>query len=140
MRSLAALFVTLALPSLALAATVDPGRYTGKTKRGVSMRLRVTDDQHVDYRLSYPARCDRGRRRPRIATSPVKLPRLRDDDTFRYRETGAARNAVGHFRYRERIKGRVTDTKATGSYSGVIHYDSGRICKGKAVSWSARRR
>jgi hypothetical protein len=140
MRPLAVVVLALTIPSLALAATIDPGRYTGKTKRGVSMRLRVTSDQHIDYRLSYRARCDRGRRRPRIATSPVRLPRLRDDGTFRYRERGTARNAVGHFRYRERIRGRVTDSTARGSYSGLIHYDSGRICRGKDIRWSARRR
>jgi hypothetical protein len=140
MRALAAVALALTAPSLAFAATVDPGRYTGKTKRGVSMRLRVTSDQHVDYRLAFRAHCDRGRRRPRIATKPLNPPKLRDDGRFRLRERGAARNAVGHFRYRERIRGLVTDSKATGRYSGVIHYDSGRICKAKAVRWSARRR
>jgi hypothetical protein len=140
MRLLAVVVLALAVPSLAFAASVDPGRYTGKTKRGVAMRLRVTPDQHVDYRLTYRSRCDRGRRRPRIGTSPVKLPGLRDDGRFRYRERGAGRNTVGHFRYRERIRGRVTDSTAEGSYSGLIHYDSGRICRAKAVRWSARRR
>jgi hypothetical protein len=140
MRALVAAVVALTVPSLALAATVDPGRYTGKTKRGVSMRLRVTADQRIDYRLSYRARCNRGKRRPRIGTSPVRLPKLRADGRFRYRERGSGRNAVGHFRYRERIRGRVTDSTAKGRYSGLIHYDNGRICRGKAVRWSARRR
>ena len=140
MRLLAAAAILLAVPSLAFAATIEPGRYTGRTKRGVSMRLRVTSDQHVDWRLSYRTRCNRGRRRPRIATIPVKLPKLRDDGTFRYRERGRAKNAVGRFRYRERIRGRVTDTTAKGSYAGRIHYDDGRICKARDVRWSARRR
>lgn len=104
------------------------------------MRLRVTSDQHIDYRLSFRARCDRGSRRPRIGTNPTRLPRLRANGRFRYRERGRARNTVGRFRYRERIRGRVTDSKARGSYSGVIHYDNGRICKAKDVHWSARRR
>jgi hypothetical protein len=140
MRALAAVALALTVPSLALAATIDPGRYTGKTKRGVTMRLRVTSDQHVDYRLGFRARCDRGRRRPRIGTSPLTPPKLRDDGTFRDRERGTARNEVGHFRYRERIRGRVTDSTAKGSYSGVIHYDNGRTCKAKDVRWAARRR
>jgi hypothetical protein len=140
LRALAAAVLALTVPSLAFAASVDPGRYTGKTKRGVAMRLRVTADQHVDYRLSYRARCDRGRRRPRIGTSPLTTPKLHKDGRFRDRERGKASNAVGHFRYRERIRGRVTESKAKGSYSGVIHYDSGRICRAKGVGWSARRR
>ena len=140
MRALAAVALALTVPSLALAAAVDPGRYTGKTKRGVAMRLRVTSDRHVDYRLSYRARCDRGRRRPRIGTSPLTAPKLHRDGRFRDRERGKGSNAVGQFRYRERIRGRLTASRAKGSYSGLIVYDSGRICRAKGVLWSARRR
>ena len=123
----------------AVTSAVDPGRYTGQNRGGVEMRLRLMTNQRLDYRLGYRYRCNDGNH-TRGATSPRRPPRLRSDGTFRYRETGSSRNrAFGRYRYRERIAGRLTATRAKGSYEGILIYRSGRVCKARA-GWSAKRR
>jgi hypothetical protein len=42
---------------VAAASPVESGRYTGRSGAGVEMRLRLTTDRHVDYRLEYRYRC-----------------------------------------------------------------------------------
>jgi hypothetical protein len=138
-RWLVALVVALAIPSIAVAATVEPGLYTGK-KRGVSMRLRVKTTMRLDYRLRFQWRCSTRPRRSNGETRPVDLPRLRSSGRFRHVEEGRARNSRGRFRYRERIRGRVTDESARGRYSAVLRYTDGRVCKASDLAWSARRR
>jgi len=138
-RRLAALVAALAIPAVALAATVEPGLYTGK-RHGVSMRLRVTESLHVDYRLRFHWSCNRKPRRSNAETKPLTLPKLHSDGRFRHVEHGKAKNSRGSFRYRERIRGRVAADSAKGRYTAVLHYTNGRVCKAHNIAWSAKRR
>jgi len=139
MRWLTAFVVALAIPSIASATTLDPGLYTGK-KKGVSMRLRVQKDMRVNYRLRFRWHCTTRPRRSHAETEPLHLPKLHSNGRFRLVERGRATNSRGRFRYRERIRGRVTDESAKGRYSGVLHYTDGRVCKVTRIAWSATRR
>ena len=140
MRVVAIAALAALVPSLALAADVAPGRYTGTTKHGVSTRLRVTGDGHVKYRLGFHWSCNTANRHSRGSTTPVQPPKLRSDGTFRYRDTGSSTNNGGRYSFRERIWGKVSRSRARGAYSAVLHYDSGRTCKVRRLGWSARRR
>lgn len=139
-RVVAIAAVAALIPSLAFAAPVAPGRYTGTTKQDVSTRLRVTSKGHVKYHLTFVFFCTKSPKIEGGFTQNLDPAQLRKDGTFRYRETGSATGKHGHFHYRERSRGRIDAHKARGSYTGLIHYDSGRICRAKGVAWSATRR